>query len=100
MGVRAFHRILNGHHNSCGDHGNGLWSRGLLAAELYVFTDDVKSSGNGSVTGGNITMLMAAGHTIDLTANVVSLSAATIQSATNQQLPGIVFASSQSGNHI
>jgi hypothetical protein len=69
----------------------------VLAPGLYVFTDDVKSSGGGTVTGSNITMLMAAGHTIDLTANSVSLSAATMTSATNQQLPGIVFAS-QSGN--
>ena len=65
----------------------------VLAPGLYVFTDDVKSSGNGSVTGSNVTVLMAAGHTIDLAANVVSLSAATVQSATNQQLPGIVFGS-------
>jgi hypothetical protein len=65
----------------------------VLAPGLFVFTGDVKSSGNGSITGSNITILMAAGHTIDLTANTVALNAATTSSAINQQLPGIVIGS-------
>jgi len=73
-------------------------TRLVLAQGLFVFTDDIQSTGNGSITGSNVTVLMAAGHTISVNADTVSLSAATSTSATNQQLPGIVFASQSATN--
>ena len=69
-----------------------------LSPGLFVFTGDIKSSGGGSVTGSNVTVLMGTGSTINLAASTVSLSAATVTSATNHQLPGIVFASQSTSN--
>ena len=75
-----------------------------LSPGLYVLTDNFNLTGSGSVTGANVTILMAAGTSSSprilsvAGSSTFVLSAARTVDATNGQIPGIVFASLSTGS--
>ncbi len=71
-----------------------------LSSGLYVFTGSIQLTGSGTVSGSAITILMAGGSSNTLSvagSTSFVLSAASTATATNSQIPGIVFASLSTG---
>ena len=69
-----------------------------FAPGMFVFTGNVTSSSGNTITGNNVTIIVASSATFNISASNVSLTAASPSAATNGQIAGVVLAGRSTAN--